>query len=160
MKRTLTIALCTVLFLAPLSAASSVRTNVSNGLTEKGVGLAAHGYDVVAFFTEGKPVAGTGRFTAVHDGGAYRFASAENLRQFERNPEKYAPQYGGFCAYGVYVGAKFDGNPLLWKIVDGKLYFNLNEEIQSKWVQDIPTHIAKADRNWAKISDKAPADLK
>lgn len=161
MKRAFsTIALCSTLLVANLSAATSVRTNVSSGLTEKGVGLAAHGYDVVAFFTEGKPVVGNGRFTALHDGAAYRFSSAENLRRFEANPAKFAPQYGGFCAYGVYVGAKFDGNPLLWKIVDGRLYFNLNEEIQSKWLRDVPAHISKANQNWRKIADTSPAELK
>ncbi len=164
MKKFLTFAFSAIVLLVPFAASadsvSNVRQNLSSGLTEKGVGLAAHGYDVVAYFTQGRAVVGSARFTTVHDGGAFRFSSAENLRSFERNPEKFAPQYGGYCAYGVYAGAKFDGNPLLWKVVDGKLYFNLNEEIQSKWLQDLSGHISKADRNWAKIGDKAPAELK
>ena len=84
---------------------------------------------------------------------------AEHLDAFKANPDKYLPQYGGFCAFGAALGKKFDGNPRLWKIVNGKLYFNLNEEIVSKWVTDIPGNIAKADQNWKKIAAKRPDQL-
>ena len=70
------------------------------------------------------------------------------------------PEYGGYCAYGVSVGAKFDGNPTLWRIVDGRLYFNLNEDIQKTWQKNVAANIDKADRNWAEISSKTPAELK
>ena len=69
------------------------------------------------------------------------------------------PQYGGYCAYGVSVGAKFDGDPHLWKVVDGKLYLNLNEGVQKIWAKDVPGNIEKADRNWRQIARKAPKEL-
>jgi hypothetical protein len=146
--------LARAILLAGLAAgvAAAQTQNVSAGLTEKGVGLAAHGIDVVSYFTGGRPEPGLGKFTAVYDGAAYRFASEEHLRAFQASPAKYAPQYGGFCAFGAALGKKFDGNPHFWKIVDGRLFFNLNEEIQSKWQTDVPGNIAKADANWKRIA--------
>jgi YHS domain-containing protein len=153
-------ALASILLAGSLSGgvALAQTQNVTSGLTEKGVGLAAHGFDVVSFF-EGKPAPGLGAYTAVHDGAAYRFASQEHLRAFQQNPAKYAPQYGGFCAFGAANGKKFDGNPHFWKVVDGRLYFNLSEEIQSKWETDVPGNIVKGDTNWKRIAGKAPKDL-
>ena len=85
-------------------------------------GYAVHGYDVLAYFTVGEPTKGDDRFTADYQGARYRFASAENRDSFKADPAKYAPQYGGFCAFGTSVGRKFDGDPHAWRIVDGKLY--------------------------------------
>ena len=140
-------------------ARSGADVNTTQGLTLAGPGLALRSYDPVAYFTEGKPVIGTATYTATHNGATYRFASQENLEVFKSNPDKYVPQYGGFCAFGVAVGAKFDGDPELWKIEDGKLYLNLNPDIQEQWAKDIPGQIAKADKNWPGIKDIAPADL-
>ena len=139
--------------------AAANETNVSSGLTVNGTGLAVHGYDVVAYFTIGRPMSGRAKYSAVYKDATYRFASKENLGTFKANPTKYAPQYGGYCAYGVSVGAKFDGDPRLWRIVDGKLYLNLNEKIQKTWERDIPGNIKKADRNWKKIAHKTPNEL-
>ncbi|ETW94440.1 MAG: hypothetical protein ETSY1_34825 [Candidatus Entotheonella factor] len=133
--------------------------NTTQGLTLAGPGLAMRGYDPVAYFTEGKPAIGTATYTATHNGATYRFATEEHLKTFKANPENYVPQYGGFCAFGVTVGAKFDGDPALWKIVDGKLYLNLNPDIQEQWEKDIAGHITKADKGWPTIKDKAAADL-
>lgn len=141
------------------SVAYAHHVNVSSGLTAGGAPLAIHGYDPVAYFTKGQAHVGKATFTAVHEGVAYRFASQSNKTTFEKNPQRYAPQYGGYCAFGVSVGAKFDGDPTLWRIVNDKLYFNLNPEIQEKWLEDVPGNIAKADRNWRQIRDKAPSDL-
>jgi hypothetical protein len=80
-------------------------------------------------------------------------------RPSKRTLEKYVPHYGGFCAYGVAVGVQFDGDPRLWKIVDGKLSLNLNPDMQKKWERDIPGHMTKADTNWSVMQDKAPAEL-
>ncbi|HSS63651.1 MAG TPA: YHS domain-containing (seleno)protein [Gammaproteobacteria bacterium] len=140
-------------------AMAAAETNVSSGLTIKGSPLAVHGYDVVAYFTQGQPTIGRAKFSTEYKDATYRFASSEHLKAFEKNPEKYVPQYGGYCAYGVAVGAKFDGDPLLWKIVDGKLYLNLNEDIQATWEKDIPENITKANRNWTKIASKTPKEL-
>ena len=114
--------------LTPVGAAAAEdELNVSKGATLSGPGLAVHGYDVVAFFTEAKPVFGTDAHAFAHNGGTYRFASQANLDAFKANPSKYEPAYGGFCAYGAALGKKFDGDPRFWKIVDGKL---------TKWYAD------------------------
>jgi YHS domain-containing protein len=122
-------------------------------------GLAVHGYDPVAYFTEGKPAVGRAEFSADHDGATYRFATAVNRDTFLADPGKYAPQYGGFCAYGTALGKKFDGDPQVWKIVDGKLYLNLNKDVSKTWHKDIPGYIHKADSNWPHIKDKTAAQL-
>lgn len=146
------------LFSASIATAGT-ETNVSSGLTAKGPGLAVHGYDVVAYFTRGEPTIGRAKYSTVFRDATYRFASEEHLDAFEDNPEKYMPQYGGYCAYGVAIGAKFDGAPHLWRIVDSKLYLNLNEAVQKAWERNIPGYIKKADRNWTKIAGKTPAEL-
>ena len=117
------------------------------------------GYDPVAYFTDGKPVRGSGYHVTVHDGVTYVFTTEEHKKMFEANPQKYLPAYGGYCAYGVAVGKKFVVDPEAWKIVDGILYLNLDKDIQRKWAKDIPGYIKKAEANWPKIKDKAPGDL-
>lgn len=117
------------------------------------------GYDPVAYFTDGKPVRGSGYHVTEFNGVTYAFANADHLETFEANPEKYVPAYGGYCAYGVAVGKKFVADPEVWKIVGGKLYVNLDRDIQRKWQKDVPGHIETADANWLKIKDKAPSDL-
>jgi YHS domain-containing protein len=143
------------LAVAPLSSALAVdELNVSVGYSVVGKPLAMHGYDPVAYFTVGRPTQGSDSLVYVHDGAAYRFVSQQNLDAFKANPARYVPAYGGFCAYGVALGKKFDGDPDLWKIVDGKLYLNLNEEIQSKWSQDIAGNIRKANSQWQSIASR------
>ena len=117
------------------------------------------GYDLVAYFTDGKPMRGSGYQVSVFEGVTYAFASEEHKEMFEANPEKYVPAYGGYCAYGVAVGKKFVTDPEVWRIVDGKLYVNLDRDIQRKWQKDVPGHIKTADANWRSIKDKAPSDL-
>ena len=121
--------------------------------------VAVGGYDVVSYHTEGKAVRGTGWHVAVHDGTTYLFASKQNRKQFVSSPQKYLPEYGGFCAYGAAVGKKFYADPTIWKIVDGKLYLNLDAEIQKKWVDDIPGNIKKADANWPGLHNQDPAGI-
>lgn len=141
-------------------AFAAAESNISSGLTLQGPGLAVRGYDVVAYFTDGQPTVGSAKHATVFENATYRFANEKHLKAFERDPERYVPRYGGYCAYGVSVGAKFDGDPQLWRIVDGQLYLNLNEDIQLTWLEDVPSNIEKADRNWSKIASKAPAELK
>ncbi len=160
-KRQLVLVLATLLTaLTSTTVFAVAETNVTSGLTIQGPGLAVHGYDVVAYFNNGRPAVGSAEHSTVFEGATYRFASQQHLETFERAPEKYVPQYGGYCAYGVAAGAKFDGDPQLWRIVDGKLYLNLNQEIQSTWEKDVAGNILKADRNWRKIAGKSPSDLK
>lgn len=147
------------LTLAGAAPVSANPVNTSEGMTLAGGPLAIHGYDPVAYFTEGRARVGKAVHSVKQGDAVYRFVSEANKQKFEANPQRYTPQYGGYCAYGVAVGAKFDGDPTLFKVVDGKLYFNLNPEIQQKWQEDIPGNIVKADANWPQIRDKAPADL-
>jgi hypothetical protein len=84
-------------------------------------------------------------------GANWRFASAENRDRFAADPERYAPQYGGYCAYAVSEGTTADIDPEAWKVVDGKLYLNLSKDVQKLWEQDIPGYIEKADANWPEI---------
>ena len=145
---------------ASLPMRSAYEVNTSTGMTLAGAPLAVHGYDQVAYFTEGRARAGKAAFSVKHGNAAYRFVSEANKKKFESNPERYVPQYGGYCAFGVAVGAKFDGDPTLFRVVDDKLYLNLNPAIQATWEKDIAGNIVKADGNWTQIRDKAPSELK
>ncbi len=110
--------------------------------------VAVGGYDPVAYFTDGRPVRGTTQHRITHQGYEYRFASAEHLAAFRANPSRYLPQYGGYCAWAVAQGYTAAGNPNNWRIVDGKLYLNYNDEIQQRWERDIPGFIRSANANW------------
>ena len=122
-------------------------------------GLALRGVDPVSYFTSGAPQDGDFAITEVHNGATYRFVSEENRDLFKQDPDKYLPQYGGFCAFGTAMGVKVDGDPDLWKIVDGKLYLNLSESIQERWNKDIPGFINTADGNWDGLKDADPSEL-
>ena len=117
-------------------------------------GAAIDGYDPVAYFKENKPVKGSAAFTATHEGSVFRFASAANRDAFVADPGKYAPQYGGFCAYAVASGYKAKIEPDAFTIVEGKLYLNYDQSIQRRWRRDIPGYIRKGDRNWPEVSKK------
>ena len=122
-------------------------------------GYAVHGYDVVAYFTVGRPTEGDDRFTAEFEGTTYRFASTDNRDRFAADPAAFTPQYGGFCAFGASVGRKFDGDPNAWRVIDGKLYLNLNKKIQSRWLQDTAGYIRGANHNWAIIASLPDSEL-
>lgn len=154
------IALALVLLIALTGVASaSDAVSTSNGLTAAGGPLAIHGFDAVSYFAGGAPQRGLAEFSTRHDGAVYRFSSKDNLRAFVRNPEKYAPRFGGFCAYGTSVGKKFDGDPEVYRIVDGRLYFNLNPEIKKTWEKDLAKNIGKAEKYWPRIKDKPASSL-
>ena len=110
--------------------------------------LALRGYDPVAYFTEEKALVGRKEFTHEYADANWRFASAVNRDLFASNPERYAPQFGGYCAWGISQAKLFGGDPRIWKVVDGKLYVNYNKEIEKTWERDIPGFIEKADHNW------------
>jgi YHS domain-containing protein len=115
-------------------------------------GAAIRGYDPVAYFSEGKPVQGIAAYTADYKGSKFQFVSQANRNAFVANPERYAPQYGGFCAYGTAGGYKAAIDPKAFTIVDGKLYLNYNADIQKKWSGDVRGYISKADKNWPEVS--------
>jgi len=116
-------------------------------------GLGAKGYDVVAYFTKGKPVQGSAKHESVYGGVTWRFANADHREMFEANPEKYAPQYGGFCSWGAANGKLFDVDPANgWTIVDGKLYLNFNADLNKTFTKDAAKFIPKADKNWESLN--------
>ena len=114
-------------------------------------GIAISGYDPVAYFTDGKPVAGTSDFTTEWKGATWRFASAAHRDTFVADPDKYAPQYGGYCAWAVAHDKTASIDPEAWKIVNGRLYLNYSKDIQQQWEQDVPGYVEKADVNWPKL---------
>jgi YHS domain-containing protein len=123
----------------------------------KGIGLKGH--DPVAYFTVGAPTAGRADLTARHDGVTYQFATAANRDAFKAAPTKFAPQFGGFCAMGVALEKKLDGDPNAWTVADGKLYMNVNKDVQKKYLEDLPGNNKKAEANWPQLRSKTPKSL-
>ena len=133
----------------PCAGKSSTTTLHPQFYTEKGVAL--DGQDVVAYFTQSKLVMGVSQFKHNWGGTTWMFASAANRDMFANNPEKYAPQYGGYCAQATSEGNLAVTQPDAWKIVNGKLYLNYDKTVQAQWMGDIPGHIASANKNWPAI---------
>jgi YHS domain-containing protein len=142
---------------APAARAYDDTSTAAVNVDAQGIGL--HGYDPVAYFSDQAPAEGLPDWQANYDGVRYRFASQAHLKQFQANPAAYAPQFGGFCAMGVALGKKLDGDPLAWKVVDNKLYLNVNKEVQKKWLEDVPGHLRSARETWPAIAGKAPNAL-
>jgi len=115
---------------------------------------AIRGYDPVAYFKQAKPVKGEKKFSYSWRNANWYFANQQNLDLFKSNPEKFAPQYGGYCAYGTAAGHKAPTEPQTWTILDDKLYLNYNDEVKSMWDKDKPGYIKKANQNWPSIKDK------
>ncbi|MBI1760978.1 MAG: YHS domain protein [Acidobacteria bacterium] len=114
-------------------------------------GTALKGYDTVAYFKEGRAVKGKDEFRHDWMGAKWYFADTANRDEFVKNPEQYAPQYGGYCAWAVGHGYTANIDPEAWKIVAGKLYLNYDKNVQKMWEQDIPGWIEKANGNWPKL---------
>lgn len=119
----------------------------SNGVTLKG-------YDPVAYFQESKPVKGSKEFEYEWMGVKWYFSNTTNRDLFAQEPEKYAPQYGGYCAWAVSQGYTADIDPDAWTIFNDRLYLNYNKKVRKTWQQDIPGNIAKADKNWPNLLNK------
>ena len=117
------------------------------------LGVAINGHDPVAYFTESRPVPGEKRHRAEYRGAEWYFASAENRRRFVENPERYAPRYGGYCAWAVANGYTASTDPDAWTIHDGKLYLNYSRSVQAQWDQAREENIRKADGNWPSVLD-------
>jgi len=115
---------------------------------------AINGYDPVAYFTDNKPVKGNDQFTYTWNGATWHFATAQNRDTFKASPEKYAPQYGGYCAYGTADGHKATTQPDAWTISNGKLYLNHSQSVLTHWRSNQQQYIQKADTNWPAIKDK------
>jgi YHS domain-containing protein len=146
MKKVLTLTACLLLIITVAKAQKS-EIFVS-------AGKAIKGYDPVAFFKESKPVKGSDNISFQYKDATWYFSSLENLESFKKSPEKYAPQYGGYCAYGTAGGHKAPTQTETWTIVDGKLYFNYNEKVKESWNKEQAKLIEKANTQWPLIKDK------
>jgi len=130
------------LLVSSVSFAANIEVNANSN------DIAIKGYDTVSYFTKGAPVKGSEQYTAAYNGAIYQFSSADNRDLFKASPSKYAPQYGGFCAMGVAMNQKFDTDPTAWHIRGDRLYLNLNKDVQSKWLTDVPGYLETAQGNW------------
>ena len=115
---------------------------------------AIHGYDPVSYFKENKAVKGDKKYSLTWNSATWYFSSQENLDAFKANPGIYAPQYGGYCAFGMADGHKAPTDPEAWSIVDKKLYLNYSKDVQKEWKKKQPEYIKTADQNWPKLKDK------
>ena len=115
--------------------------------------VAIEGTDPVAYFTEAKAVEGSSQFTHAWKGATWRFKDAANRDAFAANPDKYAPQFGGYCAWAVSQGYTAGIDPKAWTIHQGQLYLNYSKSVQEQWSEDIPGNIAKGRANWPKVLD-------
>ncbi len=123
-------------------------------------GVAIRGYDPVAYFFDDKAVQGSSKYTAAYKGAIYHFASKVNRDTFKIDPKKYAPQYGGYCAFGVTKHRKFDADPEAWKIEDGKLYLNYNKKVRGIWLENLEENIESSDEIWPEIKTSSDHYLK
>jgi len=148
MSRTRTGTLLAAMFLAMLclSATASAEDAVNQS-----DGLAIHGYDPVAYFTEGRALEGAAEFETQWQDATWRFASQANLDLFVADPEAYAPQYGGYCAYAMAKGYLADIDPEAWTVYQDKLYLNYSKSVREQWNADRDRFIQQADANWPGI---------
>jgi YHS domain-containing protein len=136
--------LCSVLLSTGVFAKDAISTSWTND-------LAVSGYDTVAYHTQQQAVEGDKAYQTQWQGATWQFSSADNLELFLIEPEKYAPQYGGYCAWAVSQGKTASSDPTQFEIVNGKLYLNYNKSIQKKWLADRDTLIVKAEQNWPDV---------
>jgi hypothetical protein len=143
------IAVMLVLLAAAAPAAADTRHATATNIQD---GYALKGHDAVNYFTEGRPAEGRRDLAVEHDGATYLFATPANRDAFVADPARYLPKYGGYCSYGTAKGRKYDGDPLAWKIVDGRLYLNYNAWVKKLWEWKQDAYIRGADGNWPLIA--------
>ena len=119
-------------------------------------GLALQGYDPVGYFTDGKAVKGSADLTAAYQGGTYQFASADHKALFEKEPAKYAPQFGGFCGYAASINKLVPIMPEFFQVLHGRLVLQHNEKAWTLWHEDVEGNLKKADANWPTLSQQPP----
>lgn len=145
------IALLMFCFTSTVIAAPPINTLQRGFFSDSETGIAINGYDTVAYFTDNKAVPGSAQFSTSWMGATWQFANSEHLAQFKQAQEKYAPQYGGYCAYGVSKGALVSVEPEQFSVVDGKLYLNYDAGVQKKWKKDIAGFNRIADEKFADL---------
>jgi YHS domain-containing protein len=154
-------ALATALALAGLfigttahAAQPAINTLKNSSLFSSRTDTAINGYDTVAYFTANKPVKGLDSLAYEWKGAKWKFSTAENLELFKANPEKYAPQYGGYCAYGVAQDNLVKVDPAQFTVRDNKLYLNYDADVQAKWLKDVPGYVSSADQKFPQLLQK------
>lgn len=148
---TLLMALILALTVLPAEAREP-KPHVFTGLVTN---TAVGGYDPVAYFTDSKPVPGSKDITLEHDGVTWRFASEANRALFKAEPAKYAPQFGGYCAWAVSQGYTAKGDPTAWSIVDSKLYLNYDKSVRKTWLKNAQSFIKQGEANWPSALEKS-----
>lgn len=145
---------CLALWLTVLPIANRIATaqSLPSAPTATPVHMALRGYDPVAYFTDGKPMAGKPDYEANYDGARYRFASAHNLALFKSDPDRYSPQYRGACTAGIAAGVKLESDPEHWMIVDGKLFIFSSAQTAEAMHADPGGMVAKAQENWKTLA--------
>lgn len=154
MKRNLSVIAFVVLALASAVLAGPASQPARRLVNVDRSGLALQGYDPVAYFTRGQPVKGSKEFTATYNGGRYQFTSAGHKEMFERDPAKYEPQFGGYCAYAASINKLAEIGPEYWQIIDGRLILQHNRKAERLWKQDETGNLKKADNNWPGLVEK------
>ncbi|MCF8467089.1 MAG: YHS domain-containing protein [Sneathiella sp.] len=153
MKRWISVNAVVIAFIVVIFSLSHVqKANAESLYYSSFFRTAVEGYDVVAYFTDGKPTEGRQEHKVNWKGVDWYFASDGHKKLFEADPEKYAPQYGGYCAWAVSQGYTASTVPEAWRIVDGKLYLNYSKGVQKTWEENIPGNIAEANKNWPGIA--------
>jgi YHS domain-containing protein len=145
--------LLTAFFLVVFSLVLQGCTNVGQVFEKDGVAL--RGNDPVAYFTQGQPVKGVPQIQAQHQGVLFHFASQASREVFNASPDKYIPQYGGYCAFGMANGYKAATDPAAFTVTGGKLYLNYNRDVQKMWLADTAGFVKKADQHWPVASKLA-----
>ena len=140
-----------ILIVAALALISVAQAQAQKSAIYAPDGKAIKGYDPVAFFKESKPVKGLNNLSYRWQNATWFFSTKENLEAFKRSPEKYAPQYGGYCSYGTADGHKAPTQADTWTIANGKLYFTYDTNVKTKWVKDQQHFIEVADRKWPEV---------
>jgi len=123
-------------------------TSLGGEPTFQDKGVAANGYDVVAYFTEGKPVKGKVQYASHYNNVQWLFSSKQHRIMFEQDQQQYVPQYGGYCAYGMSKGFVVDTDPNAFTILENKLYLNYSLGVRETWLKETELYIARADQHW------------
>jgi YHS domain-containing protein len=142
---------CSILIAGGLLSLISITIFAADETNQKIVGVAIKGYDPVAYFTENRAVKGTKEYSYIWHEATWYFSKPENRDLFAANPERYAPQFGGYCATGVSIGKLFEADPKEWTIVDGKLYLNYDRSARDVLRQHKTDTITRAEKNWTKL---------
>ena len=149
-----TISLVALLTLGSLAAAAPATKPARTYLNLDKNGLAIQGYDPVAYFTQNKPVKGHPQLRLTHQGATYLFASQDHAALFQKDPDQYTPQFGGFCAYAVSKGQTARIDPDAFQIVDGRLILQYSKSVRDTFSKDTAGNLKKADANWPALLEK------